>query len=267
MDELEKYQSQQVVQSLAHKSLAHFEVAAGFDDDSSPSLVTPIIRRWRIVLLTSLLMCLVGIPAVWYLVKPSYQATAAIRIAPVIPSILFGDSDSDSVIPMYDNFKNTQAEMIKSDRVLQRVADDLANKNLAFFGKVNDVSQLPNDNRPETEAADPVDVLRKALNSGILKVTPERRSELIKIVMESANPEEAAQIVNSFVNAYMAIEGSNEARRDDRKLTLLENERKVLAEKLERQRRTIQQLAEEYGATRAHRPPGDYVAARCKSPE
>ncbi|MHC4364797.1 MAG: GumC family protein [Planctomycetota bacterium] len=249
MDELEKYQSQQVVQSLAHKSLAHFEVAAGFDDDSSPSLVTPIIRRWRIVLLTSLLMCLVGIPAVWYLVKPSYQATAAIRIAPVIPSILFGDSDSDSVIPMYDNFKNTQAEMIKSDRVLQRVADDLANKNLAFFGKVNDVSQLPNDNRPETEAADPVDVLRKALNSGILKVTPERRSELIKIVMKSANPEEAAQIVNSFVNAYMAIEGSNEARRDDRKLTLLENERKVLAEKLERQRRTIQQLAEEYGAT------------------
>jgi succinoglycan biosynthesis transport protein ExoP len=244
MDKLEKYQSQQVVQSLAH-----FEGAAGFDDDSSPSLVTPIIRRWRIVLLTFLLMCSIGIPAVWFLIKPSYQATAAIRIAPVIPSILFGDRDSDSVIPMYDNFKNTQAEMIKSERVLQRVADDLADKNLAFFGKVNDAEQVPKDNRLGTEGLDSLDVLRKALNSGILNVTPESRSELIKIVMESANPEEAAQIVNSFVNAYMAIEGSNEARRDDRKLALLENERKVLAEKLQRQRRTIQQLAEEYGST------------------
>ncbi len=244
MNDMEKYQSQQVVQSLAH-----FEGAAGFDHDSSPSLVTPIIRRWPIVLLTSLLMCSIGIPAVWFWVKPSYQATAAIRVAPIIPSILFGDRDSYSVIPMYDNFKNTQAEMIKSERVLQRVADDLANKKLAFFGKVNDTSQVSNDNRPETEALDPISALRRAVNSGTLNVTADRRSELIKITMNGTNPEETTQIVNSFVNAYMAIEGSNEARRDDRKLTLLENEHKILAEKLERQRRTIQRLAEEYGST------------------
>jgi len=65
--------------------------------------------------------------------------------------------------------------------------------------------------------------------------------------MQSPNPEEAKQIVDAFIKAYMAIEVSNSTKDQDRKLTLLENERKVLTEKLQSRHQAIHQLAEEYG--------------------
>jgi capsular exopolysaccharide synthesis family protein len=45
----------------------------------------------------------------------------------------------------------------------------------------------------------------------------------------------------------MAVEVSNSAQGEDQKLAVLENERKVLAEKLQTQREAIRQLAQEYG--------------------
>ena len=128
METIEKYQGQQVVQDITR-----FEGPVGIESDSAPSLVAPILRRWRIVLLIFLLVCTIGIPAVWFLIEPVYQTTAAIRVMPVLPSLIFVDRESQNVMPMYNNFMNTQADLIKSDKVLQRVADDLYDKNLAFF--------------------------------------------------------------------------------------------------------------------------------------
>ena len=66
--------------------------------------------------------------------------------------------------------------------------------------------------------------------------------------MSGKEPEETSQIVNAFVRAYMAVIVSDEARGGDQKLSVLEDERTVLAEKLNRQRETIQQMSKEYGA-------------------
>jgi len=233
MENISKYQDQQVVQNLAR-----FEGPVGIEDDRNPTVAVPILRRWRIVLLTFLLMCAIGIPGVWHLAQPVYQATAAIRVAPIIPSILFSDSDSEGVIPMYNNFKNTQADLIASDKVLQRVADELVDKDLKFFERTNNALDALR-NRSHTEPPpDPVIILRAAVTSGTLSVNPERNSELIKISMKNADDREAVQIVNAFVRAYMAIVVSDEAKGGDRKLTVLENERRVLSERLERQRQT-----------------------------
>lgn len=226
MNDLERYEGQQVVQQVSR-----FEGPAGPETESTPNLIMPVLRRWRIVLLVSFLICATGIPAVWLLIKPTHAATASIRVAPIIPSILFGDRDSEGVIPMYTNFINTQAELIKSPQVLQRVADDLADKRLTFF----------------EGAGNSVTALREALIDGDITVAADRNSELIKIGMESYDPKEAEQIVNAFVRAYMAIEVSREARGGDHKLTVLESERNVLANKWQGQRETIRQMAEEYG--------------------
>jgi len=67
--------------------------------------------------------------------------------------------------------------------------------------------------------------------------------------MKNTNQEEPKQIVNAFIRAYMAVEVSSSAQTEDQKLTVMENERKVLTEKLKRQRETINQLAQEYGTT------------------
>lgn len=242
MENISKYQDQQVVQNLAR-----FEGPVGIEDDPNPTVVVPILRRWRIVLLTFLLMCAIGIPGVWHSVQPAYQATAAIRVAPVIPSILFSDSDSEGVIPMYNNFKNTQADLIASDKVLQRVADELVDKDLKFFERTNNALDALRNSSHTEAPPDPVIILRAAVTSGTLSVNPERNSELIKISMKNADDREAVQIVNAFVRAYMAIVVSDEAKGGDRKLTVLENERRVLTERLERQRQTVREIAQEYG--------------------
>ncbi|MFZ0033563.1 MAG: polysaccharide biosynthesis tyrosine autokinase [Sedimentisphaerales bacterium] len=228
MNMIEKHQSQH----LSH-DIAPLEVSAAPGADPHLSLITPILRRWHIVLITFLVICAIGIPAVWLLIKPMQAATAAIRVAPIIPSILFSDKDSEGVIPMYTNFVNTQADLIMSDQVLQRVADDLVDKNLRFF----------------KNAANPVIKLREALINEDITVATGRNSELIKITMKSRDSIEAAQIVDAFVKAYMAIEVSREAQGGDQKLAVLEDEHKVLTDKLERIRQTIHQMAEEYGST------------------
>lgn len=225
MNMIEKHQSQQLVQ-------VPFEMPASSETESPLNVVVPTMRRWYIVLITFLSICVIGIPAIWLFVKPTYAATAAIRVAPVIPSILFTDKESENVIPMYKNFMNTQAGLIKTDQVLQRVADNLVDKKLTFF----------------EDSPNPVVKLRNALTKEDILINPGRNSELIMITMESRKPQEAAQIVNAFVDAYMAIEASKETEGGDSKLAVLESERRVLADKLQMQRQTIRQMAEEYGA-------------------
>jgi capsular exopolysaccharide synthesis family protein len=225
MDMMEEHHNQQLVQRVVPVETSAVEA------DSSPDLIAPVIRRWRVVLIVSLVICAIGIPAVWFLIRPAYAVTAAIRVAPIIPSILFSDKDSEGVIPMYTNFMNTQADLIMSDQVLQRVADDLVDKKLDFF----------------ENTVGPVVKLRKALIEEEITVVPGRNSELIKITMKSQDSAEAVRIVDAFVKAYMAIEASKETKGGDHKLGILESERKVLADKLQRQRQTIRQMAEEYG--------------------
>jgi len=239
MNSIEKYQSGQIIQDAAVPQDTQRK-----DTHPNPSLLVPVLRRWRTTLLTFVLVCAVGIPAVWLLVKPFYQATAAIRVIPVISSILFGGENS---IPMYKNFMYTQTDLITSNKVLQRVADDLIEKDLAFFKRPAGAIGAFKFKLTRRQSIDPVAALRGAVNSSALKVKPENNTELIKISMKSADPKEAAEIVNAFVRAYMAIVVSDEAKDEDHKLTVLENERRVLSDRLQRQRRQIREIAEEYG--------------------
>jgi capsular exopolysaccharide synthesis family protein len=177
---------------------------------------------------------------IWYRIEPKYRATAAIRVAPIIPNVLFSDKDSEHVMPMYGNFKNDQARLIMNDqRVLQRVADELVDKKLIFFEKRTALSE---------KAAKPVEALGQAISQRIITAYPVRDSELINISVESTDPREAIQIAKAFRTAYMAIEGSKSSQGGDQKLQLLESERRVFAEKLQQQRESLRQLAEEYGS-------------------
>ena len=239
MSAIEKYQGQGVVQSLAD-----FEGAGNSPNATNTNLVALVFRRWRIVLLTFLVLSAIGLPAVWLMVKPSYQAIAAIRITPVIPSILFG---GDNTIPMYKNFMYTQADLITSNNVLQRVADELVDNDPMFFKKPDSAIAKLVTRFKHRRAADPVTALRGLLNSGNLNVSPESNTELIKIKMQSSNPQKAVHVVNSFIRAYMSIVVSDEARSEDQKLAILENEHRTLSKKLERQRDLIREMAKEYG--------------------
>ncbi len=207
-----------------------------------------IKHHWGILVLSFLLVCVVGIPAIWLLIQPQYTVTGAIRIAPFLENIVTGETKGMS---NYQSFMVTEARLITSSQVLQRAADDLMDKNLSFFQNpptplVTKISQKIKNIKINPE---PATILKQAISEGFITVAPGRNDELIGITMESLKPEEAKQIVDAFINAYMAVEVLSSTRVQGNTLKLLEDEQASLAAKLKGHRDKIRQSAQEYGTT------------------
>ena len=244
MSELDKYQDPMIGQELVN-----MQIPPEQDEEATSDMVAGILRRWYIVLLIFLLVCGVGLPAIWYTVKPVYNVTGAIRVAPILVDILRGEQDRGE-ISNYENFKNTEAEKIKSNTVIQRVADDLVDRDLSFFNdEPTDLfSKWKRKLLGPQPQLEPAMKLKNAIvDEEIIAVGAGRRDELIKISMQSTNLEEAKQIVNSFIRSYMEIEVVSSDEDENRKLAVLENRRDFLNERIENDRQTIYQLGQEFG--------------------
>ena len=243
MSDLEKYHNQ----VIEHR-LANFEAPPESDSHSTSNLIMGVLRRWYIVLLVFFIMCAVGIPAIWLSIEPLYSVTGAIRVAPILEDIWTGESDAGGI--SYQSFMYTEAERITSPRVVQRVADDLADKDLTFFenepiGLVTKLKQTLKNTQTKPE---PSSILKQAISNGIISAAPGRNTELIKVTMESTNKEEAVQIVNAFINAYKDVEVTSSSEDEGQKLTLLEDQQDVLVGRLKDQREKINVLAQEFGS-------------------
>ncbi|NQT01993.1 MAG: polysaccharide biosynthesis tyrosine autokinase [Planctomycetes bacterium] len=261
MNDLEQYYDNN---QIIEQKVVGFETPAEPDSGSSSDLIKGVLCHWPTVLVTFVLICAIGIPAIWYLIEPQYRATASIRVAPIIPNILFSDKESESVMPMYDNFKSDQAILIMKDQsILQRVADDLANEGLKFFRNksllpekvVGLVNILPQSISRKIIAAmspdkpvEPAEALKQAISKEIITASPIRRSEMLNIMVVSSDSQEAVKIATAFRTAYMAIERLKTSQ-GDQTLQFLENEREVFAKKLQQQRGDIRVLADDFGTT------------------
>ena len=247
MNDLEKYHDQVIEQKVVN-----FETPPEPESESTSALIKSVLQRWYIVLLTFFIMCAAGLPAIWLLVEPLHNVTGAIRVAPTSPNIWTGRADTTE-ISTYDIFVNTQAGMITSSRVVQRVADDLVDKNLSFFeakttGLATRLKRVLKQVLKQAETKpEPAGKLKEAIRRGVITVAPVEDSELIDITMKNPEPEEATQIVDAFIRNYMAVEVSASAQDRTQELMLLEDERKMLVEKLQSWRKAIHQLAQEYG--------------------
>ncbi|MGA2679671.1 MAG: polysaccharide biosynthesis tyrosine autokinase [Sedimentisphaerales bacterium] len=244
MNIIEKYEGASI-----ERSPIDFEMPPMPESASTSSLIAGVLRRWHIAVLVFLVMCAIGIPAIWLFLEPRYDVTGAIRVAPILSNILTGEADKGE-ISNYQSFMNTQADMVISPQVIQRVADDLTDKHLTFFedritGIGAELRRKMDIGKVKLDAAN---ILKQAMYDGIITSVAARNSELVKVTMTSNNPEEAKKIVDAFIQAYMLVEVSNSLQGRDQQLTVLENEQKVLAEKLESQREAIRQLGQEYGS-------------------
>ena len=135
MNELEKYDDKVIGQELVN-----FDTPPESDNES-PNFILGVLRRWHILLLTSFVICAIGLPAIWFLIKPVYVVTGAIRIAPILADILTEARDRGDISD-YQSFMNTQVQMITSSQVIQRVADDLQDKPLSVFEKQSLTSKI-----------------------------------------------------------------------------------------------------------------------------
>jgi capsular exopolysaccharide synthesis family protein len=245
MNELDKYHDQVIETSVA-------DSGASSESGSIPvlGLITGVLRRWYVVLAIFAAVCFVGIPAIWFLKEPAYNVTGFIRVAPILTNLLSGEVEKGE-ISNYQSFMNTEAIRVTSSSIVERVADNLVDKKLRFFeeGAADPVKKLNRIIAGDKAAPNLVSVLKEAVADEILTAKADKLSELIRINMECKYPEEAKQIVDAFIRAYMATAVSDSSNAENQKLSLLENEQKVLLQKLESQRETILKLGQEFGAT------------------
>ncbi len=218
--------------------------------ENTSTIIQGVLRRWPIVLLVFILICAIGIPAIWFLVEPLYTVTGAIKVEPILENILTGEADSGG-ISNYQNFMNTQAILITSNRIVQGVANNLVDKNLSFFKgePTNPVKKIKRKIINTRTSSDPAVILKQAISDGVITVAPANRTELITVTMKSLEPEEAQQIVDAFINSYMAIEVRGLTQEQNNKLELLNLERTRLDNVLRDHRGKIRGLAQEYGTT------------------
>jgi len=245
MDNLEKYTAR-----VIEPSPSTFEVPAEPGSQSTSDLLKGVLRRWYIAVVVFLVMCAIGLPAIWLLIEPLYSATGAIRVAPIIPNILTGEAEQ-GLISNYENFVYTQARLITSSQVVQWVADALADKNLSFFQKepAGFGAKLKRQLGGAAANREPANILKDAIQNGIITAAPARRTELIEVTVKIANANEGKQIVDAFINAYMVLEGSRTTEDENKKLATLESERKTLIQKLDDHRTKLRDLAQQYGTT------------------
>jgi len=184
----------------------------------------------------------------WYLPKRVFEVEGALKIAPADMITLRG-AEERGRMTAYQSFKNTQAEMITSTRVVQRVADDLAGKNLTFFEdyRAGLWARLRRKANGGGIMDGPAKVLKQAMRDGVIKAFAVANTELIKVTMRSTNPKEARQIVDSFISSYMAVELSDFAMRVAQTIEPMENKSKELLEKVKDSREKLMQLSQEYG--------------------
>ena len=162
------------------RHLTHFEGTPVVQPaNSSGSVLTAVMRRWKLVLFTFFFVCALTIPVIWLFVEPTFNITGAIRVAPILTNILSGEIDRGE-ISNYQNFMNTQALMITSGKVVERVADDLADKDLDFFreASMNIFEKAKPASMQTARPPDPAEVLSADLAKAIEGEQYERAAEL-----------------------------------------------------------------------------------------
>jgi len=247
MNNLEKYLDQVIDRSPAPLDMPLEEAP---QEEAKPNLLQSVAKRWPIVFLVTLVGSCVGLPLVWLLVAPEYTVQGAVRVAPSVESILTGESSGGGGRDGYSNFLNTQAKILTSGPILQRIADDLKDRNLTMFsGKPQTLlGHLKAKLRPApTGPVDPAVVLKGAVGGERITAGHIMHTELMAVTMKSGNASEAKQVVDAFLRHYEAMYGNDSLEKENENLRVLEAQRDELKAKMERRQAQIRAMADEYG--------------------
>lgn len=209
-------------------------------------------RRFVSVLLVCVLLAgAAAIAFVWTMIQPRHIVTGTVRIAPIVRDILTNEPQPDETAD-YVQFVNTQAVLLMSEeQTLQRIADDLIGRNLAFFsGKpCTRMEKFLSRIHLHNASAMPDQILREAISCGDISAGYVPDSELMHVTMISPNIDEARIVVNSFLRNYVAQYGVNATTSESQNMVILENQRNEIEKRIADGRNRIRDLAREYGTT------------------
>lgn len=221
-------------------------MASGTDSASDSNRDKSARYPCLIGLVVFILIAGAGTVLTWLLVEPVIIVGGKIHIAPTTSNMLTGEREG--VIQDYPAYINTQAEMVTSSRVVERVADDLADKNMELLAG----------------NTDPAAVLKQAIADDVIGATAVTGTELISVTMKTKAPDEAMMIIDSFIRNYVDIQRTISSSEEVSRLNVLADRRDILETKMQMQRTQISELAAEYGPKKLS-PSGDLKLRRVGS--
>ncbi|MFQ6049244.1 MAG: hypothetical protein ACE5K7_07765, partial [Phycisphaerae bacterium] len=196
-------------------------------DTAEWDVISALRRRWLLAATIAVGCSVASCLGIWTWVRPLYGAAALVRIAPIVPRILY-DTEASKPMPLYRSFVNTQARLLLSRDILQRAVQNPLVQDLGRFR-----------DSPVT-----VESLARTV-----KVKQIPNTQLLEVRMLSPEAREVAPVVNAVVQAYMQTVGENELAQDSRTIASLERKRQALRNKRKQVADAIRQMAEEYGTT------------------
>ncbi|UCD51882.1 MAG: polysaccharide biosynthesis tyrosine autokinase [Phycisphaerales bacterium] len=174
-------------------------------------------RRWTVLLAT--LVTMTGGFVYLQRATPLYTSTSRLYVEQT--GIQGLERDSSGIVSRWTNYLYTQAELLRRTETLSQALKSPAMGQLKTFA----------------EASNPIVALRKGLDVQVGK-----KDEIINVSLTSPYPEEAANIVNTVVDAY--ITAHNERKRDTSAevVRILKDERARRDEELNEKLQTMTQF-------------------------
>jgi len=161
----------------------------------------------------------------YYLVKPTYRSVGMVRYKPVLPRILY-ESEESSVMPMFDSYVESQAQLMGSQRVLDLAMQDEVWKSRGIVFTVE----------------------KQALFRDNLEINKGKRSSIVSVLFTDPDPDMAQASVKTVINAYTRIYGEHDNISEADRLQILEERRASLTNQLASIRSRILGIANEFGS-------------------
>jgi Mrp family chromosome partitioning ATPase/uncharacterized protein involved in exopolysaccharide biosynthesis len=187
--------------------------------------------RYALTVFLALLLGGGGAAAAYLAWKPRYQSVAQVRVAPLVPRILY-HSEQNDVMPMYEGYIGSQMAMMGSERVIDRAMRK---------------PQWRQWNRGMAQEA----VMAFKESAAIQR---DRGAEVINIRFTDDNPDAAQAGAKAVLDAYMEIFGEEDIKRHELQLSVLETRRTALFGETKALRDRIFKIANQYGTDSLEAP-------------
>ena len=188
--------------------------------------------RYTITMLLVIVLGPCGAAIGYFGLHKEYTSNAVIRIAPVLPKVLF-ESEQSNTLPMFDSFLQTQVSLIKSRRVIEMATQSEVWRGSGGDNSIETIAQIPED----------------------LKVEQPKGSQLILVGYTDENPARARAATKAVVDSYMSIFGETNLVTETQRFKLLEDRAKSLSNQIDGITAQILKVANEFGSddlTAAH---------------
>jgi len=176
--------------------------------------------KWTILLLFAL-SAPAGVLLVRIIFIPQYTATALLEVYSVVPRLVV-ETDETGPITQYERYVQTQADIMRSLPVLERVLERRDVQQTTWFHEPPPLVQRWMGTVPQ-----PVERLAEALSAA-----PRKRTELLEITVTTRQPRDSAVLANALLDEYLKFARERFSEKDRALYDALTEEQQKLASEI-----------------------------------